>query len=111
MPCTAHMPVRRSQIGRPTEVGGPSGSPVTCMIPPMPCDQVEAARPSREQSKLPRSSRRFQPAVARSCGRRFAQFSREIELPYVGSIPTQSLLGSGLDGSSCPIPDLGQLDL
>jgi hypothetical protein len=30
------MPVPRSQIGRPTEIGGPSGSPVTCMIPPMP---------------------------------------------------------------------------
>jgi hypothetical protein len=30
------MPVPRSQIGNPTEVGGPSGSPVTCMIPPMP---------------------------------------------------------------------------
>src|SRR6516164_4968425 len=28
-PGTAHIPVPRSQIGRPTEVGGPSGSPVT----------------------------------------------------------------------------------
>jgi hypothetical protein len=37
MPCTAHIPVPRSQIGNPTEVVGPSGSLVTCMIPPMPC--------------------------------------------------------------------------
>ena len=37
MPCTAHIPVPRSQIGRPTEVGGPSGSSVTYMIPPMSC--------------------------------------------------------------------------
>src|SRR5215472_18741021 len=48
MPCTAHMPVPRSQIGRPTEVGGPSGSPVTCI--PKPDHQADLVLPGRSRS-------------------------------------------------------------
>src|ERR1700752_4421758 len=51
MPWTAHIPVPRSQIGSPTEIGGPSGSPVTYMIPPMPCAiRSKPPRPGLKQS-------------------------------------------------------------
>src|SRR6266478_4361553 len=77
MPCTAHMPVPRSQIGSPTEVGGPSGSPVTCMIPPMPC----AIR-----SKPP--------------------LGRPIE-PHMPASDAKRQLGAGDNGGRlCPIADL-----
>jgi hypothetical protein len=35
MPCTAHIPVPRSQIGSPTEIGGPSvtSAPTTAYTP------------------------------------------------------------------------------
>src|SRR5262249_36319602 len=102
MPCIAHMPVPRSQIGRPTEVGGPSGSPVACMIPPMPCAiRSKPPRISRDQSKWRRSALGFSPLpldpVVTPCGVEAVKSSC-----LCRSVPTQSLFGLGLDWQLMP---------
>jgi len=53
VPCTAHMPVPRSQIGRPTEVGGPSGLAGYMHDPAHALrDQVKAAAPGIAETHI-----------------------------------------------------------
>ena len=82
-----HMPVPRSQIGRTTEVGSPSGSPLTCMIPPMPC-AIRASQLKDHRSAVFLGT--FDPLVRRWRRLLFAPSIPEIE----ALIPAATLHGA-----------------
>ena len=55
-PATANapnIPPERSPIGKPMRIGGPSGSPVTLIAPPIACSARSKARNSRYGPSCP----------------------------------------------------------